>query len=100
MRPDGVFVRPYEAKDDAGVRWLYARTPPAGRVYVRPQPVPPDLENIRDHYEAFWVAIEPTIEGDAVVGITALERAKKDGPDFPLPDFIDLSRSTARLHHV
>ena len=100
MRPDGVFIRPYEAEDDPGVHWLYSRTPPAGRVYVRPQPVPDDLANIPGSYDAFWVAIEPTVDGDAVVGITALLRAGIEGPGTPLAPFIDLSLATARLEHV
>ena len=100
MRQDGVFVRPYTGEDQPGVRWLYERTPPAGRVYVRPQLLPPDLEDIESSYEAFWVAIEPTIDGDAVVGITALDDAAGESSGTPLADFIDLSQRTARLYHV
>ncbi|MPZ50890.1 MAG: GNAT family N-acetyltransferase [Dehalococcoidia bacterium] len=95
-----VLIRPYEPGDQPGVRWLYERTPPAGRTYVRPATVDPDLEQIAANYEAFWVAIEPTQDGDAVVGITGLERAGSRAIGVPAPEFIDTSRPTARLHHV
>lgn len=56
-------VRPYEPWHQAGVEWLYTRTPPAGRTYVRPQPVPKDLRAIEAHFLQCFVAIEDTIDG-------------------------------------
>jgi GNAT superfamily N-acetyltransferase len=99
LRTDGIFVRPYEPADQRGVRWLYERTPPAGRVYVRPQPLPSDLENIAGYYDAFWVAVEPTFEGDAIVGTTGLDTVGQSS-GAPEPAFVDRMRRTGRLHHV
>jgi GNAT superfamily N-acetyltransferase len=93
-------VRVYEPGDQPGVEWLYQRTPPAGLTYVRAEPLPPDLKGIRENYEAFWVAVEPTPDGDAVVGITALRDARQPSLGVPAPGFVDLSQPTARLHHV
>ena len=97
-----VVVRLYEPANQDGIEWLYTRTPPAGQTYVRPYPIDPDLQRIPEVYQAFWVAIEATRNGDAVVGITALDRVGDREVDTPIPapDFIDTSLPTARLHHV
>ena len=97
-----VLIRPYEPADQPGVRWLYERTPPAGQVYVRPAPLPRDLEAIADNYEAFWVAVEPTRDGDAIVGITGLRQAGHGTASFtvPLPELFKLEQRTARIHHM
>jgi hypothetical protein len=44
MPSDNIVIRPYKPDDLEGIRWLFARTPPAGRVYVRPQPLAAELE--------------------------------------------------------
>jgi ribosomal protein S18 acetylase RimI-like enzyme len=94
------YIRPYAPEDQPGIEWLYARTPPAGRTYVRPQPLAPDLGAIDANYDAFWVAVEPTAEGDAIVGMAGLERIAEHQVGAPVPDFIERSRPTANLHHV
>jgi GNAT superfamily N-acetyltransferase len=99
VRSEDVIIRPYEQGDLEGIGWLFARTPPAGRVYVRPQPLAPELETIEENYLAFWVAIEPTYEGDAAVrmiGVTPI-----DAPtDVPEPEFVDRARKSVRVHWV
>jgi GNAT superfamily N-acetyltransferase len=91
-------IRPYRQEDAEGLRWLFARTPPAGRVYVRPQALHPKLEAVEDNYQAFWVAIEPTREGDALIGILAV--TPLDEPDDVEPDFVDRTRPSIRVHWV
>jgi ribosomal protein S18 acetylase RimI-like enzyme len=100
VRPTAeVLIRHYRAEDQPGVEWLYARTPPWGQTYARPQPVPDDLLNITDHYNALLVAVEQTAGGEAVVGMTAIAQPSAD-PIVSIPDFIDLSITTTRLRHV
>jgi ribosomal protein S18 acetylase RimI-like enzyme len=91
------YIRPYEPADQGPIEWLYARTPPAGRVYVGPASIPTELERIPDNYEAFWVAVEPTSDGDAVIGMLAVAAI---GAPFgvPEPAFIDRSIRAARVH--
>lgn len=67
-------VRPYEKADGAGMRWLHARTPPAGKVSLRPQSWRAELDHIADHFEAFWVAVEQTEAEEAIVGMTGVAR--------------------------
>ncbi len=75
-----IVVRLYRPADQAKVRALHDRTPPAGSPQTTPQPWPSDLDHIQDAYLAFWVAIEPDDTGERVVGITGIEPA---GPDVP-----------------
>jgi GNAT superfamily N-acetyltransferase len=95
-----VTIRPYRRADQAGVEWLYARTPPWGRTYPRPQPVPDDIRRLPDTYEHVLVAVEQDRAGEAVVGMLTLGKAGRDGDLPALPEFIDLTQATARLHHV
>jgi GNAT superfamily N-acetyltransferase len=97
-----VTVRPYKSSDQDGVIWLYQRTPPAGRVYVRPAQPPGDLTAIDASFTRFWVAEESTSDGDAVVGITGLEHVdgRASPLDLPIPDSLSIDVPTARLHHV
>jgi GNAT superfamily N-acetyltransferase len=66
---------------------------------VRPQPLAAELEAIEENYLAFWVAIEPTYEGDATIGMIGV--APIDAPtDFPEPEFVDRTRKAVRVHWV
>jgi GNAT superfamily N-acetyltransferase len=94
-----VTVRPYEARDQAGVEWLYSRTPPWGRSYVRPEPVPPEITGIASQYEHVFLAVAPDRDGEAVVGLTTVSDAHA-ASNVGLPEFIDLGRRVARLNHV
>jgi ribosomal-protein-alanine N-acetyltransferase len=94
-----VTVRPYETHDQAGIEWLYARTPPWGRTYPRPQPVPDDLRHLPDTYEHTIVAVEQDRDGEAVVGLTTVANARAGG-GVPPPNSLDVTASTARLRHV
>lgn len=73
-------MRLYQQADQAEVRALHDRTPPAGSDHTTSQPWPSDLDHIQHSYLAFWVAIEPDDTGQRVVGFTGLEAA---GPDVP-----------------
>ena len=77
-----IVVRLYQQADQAKVRALHDRTPPAGRHQTTPQPWPSDLDHIQEAYLAFWVAIEPDDTGERVIGITGIAPA---GPDVPEP---------------
>jgi ribosomal protein S18 acetylase RimI-like enzyme len=97
----GIFVRPYQDSDQAGVEWLYARTPPWGRTYPRPQPVPEEIRQLGDSYEHVLVAVENDRDGEAVVGMVAIEGSRsKAGSHVPPPDFLDVQKPTCRLHWV
>jgi Ser/Thr protein kinase RdoA (MazF antagonist) len=100
--PAEVTVRPYEPADEPGLRWLYERTPPAGQPSVRRyEKLAADIEQPLDYYEAVWVSVEPTRDGDAIVGGTMLERVgERVLPGVPTADFIDTARKLGRLHHV
>jgi GNAT superfamily N-acetyltransferase len=94
-----VVIRRYEAGDQPGIEWLFARTPPAGRTYVRPQPLAEDLKAIEANYDAFWVAVEPTVDGEAVVGMLGV--CGLDAPvGVPEPDFVDRLVPSVRVHWV
>lgn len=97
--PITVTTRPYRPSDQAQIEWLYSRTPPAGQVAWRPLSLPDDLRRIADTFASFWVASEPIPEGEAIVGMTAIADAHSE-IDVPVPEFIDASERTARLHHV
>jgi GNAT superfamily N-acetyltransferase len=92
-------IRPYRPSDQPGVEWLYSRTPPWGRTYVRPEPVPEDIRRISTAFEYVVVAVEQDRAGEAVVGLTTVAPARPDAT-VPMPAFFDLTRPTARLHHV
>ncbi len=92
-------IRPYEPRDQAGVEWLYSRTPPWGRTYPRPEPLPDALQQPLRHYDQVFVAVEQDRAGEAVVGLATMERAEAN-TGVPLPAFLDLHRPTARLHSV
>ena len=94
-----VTTRLYRLSDQPGVEWLYARTPPWGRTYPRPQPIPEDIERVGERFECVLVAVEQDRDGEAVIGLTAVNNANA-GNEFVVPDFLELTETTARLHHV
>ena len=94
-----VTIRPYRPSDQEGVEWLYSRTPPWGRTYPRPQPIPPEIRRVQEAYEYVLVAVEQDRDGEAVVGLTTVANAQAGG-GVPLPGFIDLSAPASRLRHV
>ena len=98
-RANPVAIRPYQPSDQPGVEWLYARTPPWGRTYPRPQPIPDDIRHIAEAFEYVIVAVEQDRAGEATIGLATVGKPDRTG-GVPLPDFIDLTRRTARLHHV
>jgi ribosomal protein S18 acetylase RimI-like enzyme len=75
-----IVVRLYQRADQAKVRALHDRTPPAGNPLTKPQPWPSDLDEIQRAYLAFWVAVERDDTGERVVGITGIEPAGSDVP--------------------
>jgi GNAT superfamily N-acetyltransferase len=81
-----VTIRAYEDGDHERLRWLFARTPPWGRTYPRPQPLPQELEEMAAHFALRLVATERDIAGEAIVGFAAI------GPFVPgeadLPGFV------------
>jgi GNAT superfamily N-acetyltransferase len=97
--PDRVTIRPYEPADQPGVEWLYSRTPPWGRTYPQPQPIPPNIRTIAEAFDYAVVAVEQDLDGEAVVGLTTVAAAAATD-SVPPPPFIDLTRPVARLHYV
>ena len=95
-----VTIRPYQASDQPGVEWLYSRTPPWGRTYPRPQPIPDDIRRTAEAFEYVIVATDQDRDGEAVVGLATVSKAAAADDTIALPPFIDLTRKTARLHHV
>lgn len=95
-----VTVRPYRQSDQAQFRWLYERTPPAGQVAYEPQGWDGHLEHIDEHYAAFWVAIHSDGQREGVVGSLGLEHVGGESVGPPVPDFIDASPRTIRIHEM
>jgi ribosomal protein S18 acetylase RimI-like enzyme len=100
-RPDAqVHIRAYEPSDLERVRWLFARTPPWGRTYSRPQPLPEDLEDPEGSYPGgCFVALEQDMGGEAVIGFTAVATVDATARE-DLPPFIDRRVAMARIHWV
>lgn len=95
-----VEVRPYEAADHEGLRWLFARTPPWGRAYPRPEPLPADLEEITKFYPAgSFVAVEDDQDGEALVGFVAVAIVGAAEAE-QLPDFLNTAGTISRIHHL
>ena len=92
-------IRPYRPADQPGIEWLYSRTPPWGRTYPRPEPVPEDLRHIEEAFEYAIVAFEQDRDGEAITGLTTVARVNA-ASGVPLPAFIDVSKPMARLNHV
>ena len=100
-QPVDVKIRPFEPTDHERVRWLFARTPPWGRTYPRPQPLPDDLEDIPTSYPngGAFVATEDDMAGEAVVGHVAVRTATATEV-AELPDFIQARKAISRIHWV
>ena len=92
-------IRPYRPADQPGIEWLYSRTPPWGRTYPRPEPVPEDLQRIEEAFEYAVVAVEQDRAGEAVVGLVTVANVGRD-EDVALPEFVRPPEPTARLRHV
>ncbi len=91
-----VWVRPYEPADHTRVKWLFERTPPWGRTYPAPQPLPEDLEAPDVSYPgACFVALENDIGGEAVVGFLAVAVVPVDEAH---PPFLEPSSARGRVH--
>lgn len=88
MEPAGIAshppitIRPYRPTDQAGVRALHDRTPPAGSTAAGPQPWPADLDEIPRRYAAFWVAV--TDGDEEVVGMVGVATPGQEAPPFVL----------------
>ena len=96
-KPNGsIEIRPYRDTDLDRVRWLFARTPPWGRTYPAPQPLPEELEDVSRNFALAWVALEQDMAGEAVVGFAAVSAFDASEPD-ETPDFVDLSRRMSRI---
>jgi GNAT superfamily N-acetyltransferase len=98
MTPE-VTIRPYQPSDQPGVEWLYARTPPWGRTYARPEPIPEAMHQIAEVCEISLVAVEQDRDGEAIVGFVGLTQPDSPG-GVPLPGDIDSARRIGRLHWV
>lgn len=78
-RAMAIEVRRYVGTDDAGIRALHDRTPPDGSFRTdEVQPWPERLNDIAEHFDAFWVATD----GAALVGMVGLERGGVAAPEF------------------
>lgn len=100
MQPPSFTVRPYEPQDQPQVEWLYTRTPPAGHVARTPAVISPELVRIPDAFLQFWVAVEATEDGDAIIGMTGVTPAADRTIDPPVAEFVDKRPDVVRLHHV
>ena len=97
QRPNvDVTLRPYEESDHERVRWLFTRTPPWGRTYPLPEPVPGEIERMPPHFLCPLVATEMDIAGEAIVGFAAAGPAHHDGMDA-LPEFVTSPEDSAQL---
>ncbi len=95
-QPVAVRIRPYEGEDQPRVEWLFQRTPPWGRTYPKPQPLPEELESPETAYpDGCFVALEDDIAGKAVVGFLAVAMVT---PDEEPPDFLAPHPSRGRVH--
>jgi ribosomal protein S18 acetylase RimI-like enzyme len=91
-----VIIRPYRPADQPGVRALHDRTPPAGQVYIGPQPWPSELDRIEETCLAFWVATEPDGSEERIVGMTGVTSI-----DSSVPADVSMGRShLVRLNHM
>jgi ribosomal protein S18 acetylase RimI-like enzyme len=96
-----VLVRAFEKSDQAGIEWLYMRTPPWGRTYPRPQAVPEEIKRLSNHYEHVLVAVENDRDGEAVVGMVAIEGSETmTNMHVPPPDSVGVTKTSCRLHWV
>lgn len=93
-------IRPYIPSDQPRVEWLFARTPPWGRTYAHPQPLPEELlDPLRTFPEGCWVALDDDIGGEAVVGFAAASEASGASNDR-LPEFFDPGKKWGRVRWV
>ena len=91
-----VRIREYRPADQPRVEWLFQRTPPWGRTYPRPQPLPEDLLQPDVSFpRGCFVALERDVAGEAVVGFCAVARV---GPDEERPEFLAASEARGRVH--
>jgi len=91
-----VRIRPYEPGDHSRVKWLFERTPPWGRTYPAPQPLPEELEAPELSYPGgCFVAVEDDIGGEAVVGFLAVLLV---GDDEERPEFLAPRPARGRVH--
>jgi ribosomal protein S18 acetylase RimI-like enzyme len=94
-----VLVRAFQKSDQAGIEWLYMRTPPWGRTYPRPQAVPEEIRHLSNHYEHVLAAVENDRDGEAVVGMVAIEGSETvTNMHVRPPDFVGVTKTSARLH--
>ena len=99
-KPNAIIeIRPYQEIDLERLRWLFARTPPWGRTYPAPQPLPDELEDVSSNFAAAWVALDQDVAGEALVGFAAVDPfdAANSGD---IPVFVDVSRKMSRAHWV
>jgi ribosomal protein S18 acetylase RimI-like enzyme len=98
---ESILIRAYQESNQPGIEWLYMRTPPWGRTYPRPQAVPDEIKHLSDHYEQVLVAVENDGDGEAVVGMVAIEGSQATtNLHVPPPDFIGVAKTSCRLHWV
>ena len=98
-----IHTRLYEPSDQAGIRWLHDRTPPAGSVSVRPQRWPPMLDDIPANFDAFWVATEQEDGEEAIIGMAGVQTVRDADPDVmgvTIPEALLSAVLTARLEAV
>jgi ribosomal protein S18 acetylase RimI-like enzyme len=95
-----VTIRPFESTDLERVRWLFARTPPWGGTYPRPQQLPDDLEDIPRNYPGgAFVALQQDMAGEAVVGFTAVALVSPQ-ETISFPPFLPRRERASRVHWV
>jgi ribosomal protein S18 acetylase RimI-like enzyme len=92
------FIRPFRESDIEQMRWLHQRTPPAGKVALRPQSWRPELDDITANFDGFWVAVEPAGTEDAIVGMVGVEQVGTREDMVPLPASLASDGRTTRLH--
>jgi ribosomal protein S18 acetylase RimI-like enzyme len=91
-----VRILEYEPGDQARVQWLLERTPPWGRTYPAPQPLPEELESPAVTFpNGCFVALEDDIGGEALVGFLAVARV---GDGEARPSFLAPHSARGRVH--
>jgi ribosomal protein S18 acetylase RimI-like enzyme len=93
-------IRRFRVGDQHQIRWLHDRTPNAGEVAIRPQRWPEALDHVAANFEAFWVAVEQTPKGEAVIGMLGLTRPGSPAEATPVPDFMAPTETIGRIDYV
>ena len=81
------------------MRSLQERTPPAGQIWMGPQPVPQWFEDISAAFDACWVAVEGANYRD-IVGMVFVQDVSSRKAEVEVPGILKSGRRLARLRRL